>query len=104
LDLLVVRRDAAADEPERRREPVEEVHLDDEGVLLEEGVGGVEPGGAGPDDGDAEGVVGGSDGGHGVRWQVAGAGGPSIRTRADSSVPQARKLRCRAYRVSVTCC
>jgi hypothetical protein len=62
LDVLVIGRDAEADEPPRRRQAVEQVDLDAGVVALQERVGGVEPGGAGAHDGDADGLV-----GHGAR-------------------------------------
>ena len=53
LDLLVIGRDAAAHQPEGCRQPVEEVDLD-LGRVLEQMLRGVEPGGSGADDGDAQ--------------------------------------------------
>ena len=54
LDVLVVGRDAEADEPPRRRQPVDHVDLDRRLLALQQRVGGVEAGRAGADDGDAE--------------------------------------------------
>ena len=54
LDLRVVGRDAAADQPERGRQAVEEVDLGVRGLVLEHVLGGVEAGRAGADDGDAQ--------------------------------------------------
>src|SRR5262249_17932592 len=53
LELGMVRRDAPADEAPRGRQPLDQVDLDLE-VALEQRVGGVEPGGPGPDDGNAK--------------------------------------------------
>jgi hypothetical protein len=50
LDLRVVRGDAGADEPERRRQAVEQVDLE---ARLEQRLGGVEAGGPGAQDDDA---------------------------------------------------
>ena len=54
LDVLVVGRDAEANEPPRRRQAVEDVDLDARGLALQERVGGVEARGPGADDGDAQ--------------------------------------------------
>ena len=54
LDLLVIRGDAGAHEPVGRRHPVVHVHLDHETRRAEQLVRGVEPGGTGPDDRDAQ--------------------------------------------------
>src|SRR5215218_2189441 len=61
LDLRVVRRDAAAHQPERGGEAVEEVNLGMQVAVLEDVLGGVEAAGAGADDGDAQGGLFGSD-------------------------------------------
>ena len=53
LGALMVRRDARAHEAERRRQPVDDVDPARH-ALPQEGVGGVEPGGPGADDGDGE--------------------------------------------------
>ena len=53
LDVRVVGRDPEADEPPRRRQPLDQVDLDGE-VAREQGGGGVEPGRPGADDGDTE--------------------------------------------------
>src|SRR5262245_3223195 len=54
LDLLVVRRDAGADEAVGGRHAVEEVDLYDHARLPQEVIGRVEPGGAGADDRDSQ--------------------------------------------------
>ena len=54
LDVLVVGRDAEADEAPRRRQPVDQVDLDLRVLALQQRVGRVEPGRAGADDGDAK--------------------------------------------------
>ena len=64
LDLRVVGRDAAADQAEGRRKAVEEVDLGVGGLVFEDVLGRVEAGRAGADDGDADGVVWGSDFAH----------------------------------------
>jgi hypothetical protein len=74
LDLGMVGRDAAADQAKRGGEAVEEVDLGVRLCVFEDVLGGVEAGGAGADDGDADGVLFGSDLGHflyragGWRW------------------------------------
>ena len=55
LDVRMVGRDTEADEPPRGRQALDHVDLDRRLLALEERVGGVEPGGAGADDGDAQG-------------------------------------------------
>jgi hypothetical protein len=50
----VVGGDAAADQPERARQAVEEVDLGVQVAVLEDVLGGVEAGGARADDGDAK--------------------------------------------------
>ena len=57
----MVRGDAAADEPEGGGEPVEEIDLGMRVRVFEDVLGRVEAGGAGADDGDADGVLRGSD-------------------------------------------
>ncbi len=64
LDLRMVGGDAAADQAEGGGEAVEEVDLGVRVRVLEDVLGGVEAGRAGADDGDAHGVVFGSDLGH----------------------------------------
>ena len=64
LDLRVVGGDAAADEPEGGGEAIEEVDLGVGLGVFEDVLGGVEAGRAGADDGDADGVLFGSDLGH----------------------------------------
>ena len=54
LDVLVVGGDAKPDEPPRRRQAVDHVHLDGRFVALQQRVGGIEAGGAGADDRDPE--------------------------------------------------
>ena len=54
LDLRVVGSDAAADQPERGRQPVEEVDLGVRVLVLEDVLSGVEAGRAGADDRDAQ--------------------------------------------------
>ena len=61
LDLRVVGGDAAANQPEGGGEAVEEVDLGVQILTLEDVLGGVEAGGPGADDGDAKGVVLGSN-------------------------------------------
>ena len=61
LDLRVVGGDTAADQAERGRQAVEEVDLGVQVLALEDVLGGVEAGRAGADDGDAQGVLWGSD-------------------------------------------
>src|SRR5690348_3768959 len=61
LDLRMVRGDAAADQPERRRQAVEKVDLGVQVTVLEDVLGSVEAAGAGADDGDAQGGLFGSD-------------------------------------------
>ncbi len=53
LDLRMVGGDAAADQPERGGEAVEEVDLGVHVAVFEDVLGGVEAGGAGADDGNA---------------------------------------------------
>ncbi len=55
LDLLVVRRHAVAHQAVRGGQPVEQVDADLGAVLADQLLGGVEPGGAGADDGDPPG-------------------------------------------------
>ena len=57
LDLRMVRRDAAADQPEGGGEAVEEVDLGVDVAVFEDVLGGVEAGRAGADDGDAKRVL-----------------------------------------------
>jgi hypothetical protein len=52
----MVRRDAEADKPPRRRQPLDHVHFD-RNVGVEERAGGVEPGRPGPNDGYAERLI-----------------------------------------------
>ena len=66
LDLRVVGGDAAADQAEGRGQAVEEVDLGVHVLAFEDVLSGVEAGRAGADDGDADGVVWGSDLGHGL--------------------------------------
>jgi hypothetical protein len=61
----VVGGDAAANQTERGGEAVEQVDLGVQVTVLEDVLGGVEAGGAGADDGDAQGGVFGSDLAHG---------------------------------------
>ncbi len=61
LDLRVVRGDAAADQPERRRQAVEEIDLGVQFTVFEDVLGGVEAGRAGADDGDAQRILFSSD-------------------------------------------
>ena len=75
LDLRVVGGDAAADEAEGGGEAVEEVDLGVHVFALEDVLGGVEAGGAGADDGDADGVLRGSDLGHGLHSKIFYCGG-----------------------------
>ncbi len=69
LDLRVVGRDAAADQPEWGGEAVEEVDLGVCRLVFEDVLGGVEAGGASADYGHAQGVLRGSDLGH---WNAEG--------------------------------
>src|SRR5205814_1497372 len=55
LDLLVVRRHAAAHESIRRRQALDHVDVNGGARLLEQMLGGVERRGTRPDDGDADG-------------------------------------------------
>ncbi len=64
LDLGMVGGDAAAYQPEGRRQAVEEVDLGVRLRVLEDVLGGVEAGWPGADDGDADRVFCGSDLGH----------------------------------------
>jgi hypothetical protein len=61
LDLLVVRRDAVANEPEGRWQAIEEVDAGLEPGLAEEAAGGVHPRGPGAHDGDPQGLLGSAD-------------------------------------------
>ena len=74
LDLRVVGRDAAADQAEGGGEAVEEVDLGVRVLVFEDVLGGVEAGRAGADDGDAKGVLRGSDLAHcGSRERIGNA-------------------------------
>ena len=64
LDLLMVGRDAGAHQSVRRRHPIIHVHLCYEAWLAEQLVGGIEPGGPGADDGDAQRLSFGAGSGH----------------------------------------
>ena len=68
LDRLVVGRHAASYETERRGQAVDERHLHGAGGLGEQVLAGIEPGGAGADDGNTKGI------GH-DRQRGAGIGG-----------------------------
>lgn len=57
LDLRVVRRHARADQPERRGEAIEHVHLDLNALLLEQMLGCVEPRRPGADYRHAQGLA-----------------------------------------------
>ena len=51
---VMVRRYAVADQAERHRKPVDDCDLDSDIGLLAQGLGGIDAGGPGPDDGDDE--------------------------------------------------
>ena len=65
LDLLVIGRDAGTDEAVRCGHAIEQVDLDDDVLLLEEVIGGIEAGGAGTDDSNSEWAIVRSGAGHG---------------------------------------
>ena len=54
LDVLVIGRDAEANEAPRRRQAVDQVDLDDRILALQQGIGRIEAGGTRTDDGDAQ--------------------------------------------------
>ncbi len=90
LDLRMVRGDAAADEAERRRQAVEEIDLGVQVLALEDVLGGVEAGGAGADDGDAQGIVFGSDLAHGERERIGNSARRAPTRRAASRCSRGR--------------
>ena len=57
LDTLMVRRNAAPDQAEWSRKPVEHVNLDMQIRLLQQIIGCIEGGGTGANDGDAEWLI-----------------------------------------------
>ncbi len=84
LDLRMIGRHAEADEPPRRRQPVEHVHLDARILAREQRSRRIEPRRAGPDDRDAKGVL----GGHAARIMADGCS-----HRESSSEPRRSRLR-----------
>ena len=89
LDLLVVGRHAGADQAVGRGEAVEHVDLDDEVLLLQQVVGGIEAVGR-ADDGDSQGAIVGSGLAHGGADSSIAAEGP--RYSRAGPPPRPRRL------------
>ena len=84
LDLRMIRGDAAANQAERGGQAIEEIDLSVQVLALEDVLGGVEAGGAGADDGDAQRVLFGSDLAHGERERIGNSGRQASTRRAAS--------------------
>ncbi len=91
LDLRVVGSHAEADQPVRRRQPVEHVDLGVRSLVLEHVLGRVEAGRARPDDGDAQGLALSSD--HSERERVVTYAGVTAVAAVPSSASSARPER-----------